>query len=124
MNHLHVKENKFGKGVFAKKNLRKGEHIHYLTGKIIDLREFNSIRTSNRAITVDPLQISKNKYIYLDKPSVYFNHSCTPNAGVRGKNELFAIKLIKKGQEIFYDYCTTIDEGLDCRCNSKIVGAK
>lgn len=116
MANFIVKKSNFGKGVFAKKKIAKGSHICFLTGKIISL---NNFKQKNRKITVDPLQIHRDKYIELNKPFIYFNHSCDPNAGIRKKNELFAIKSISNGEEIFFDYSTTIDEGLDCACGSK-----
>jgi hypothetical protein len=51
-----------------------------------------------------------------------FNHSCEPNAGViiSGTTaELRAIRAITPGEEIAFDYSTTLDEGdftMVCRC--------
>ena len=59
------------------------------------------------------------------------NHSCNPNAGIRGDNELFALKKIREGEELTYDYSTTMWEDqvkikkwlrlplwvLRCKCN-------
>ncbi len=56
----------------------------------------------------------------------YINHSCNPNSGLIIKNEkvnLIAIKNIKNGKEITYDYSTTINEDnwkMRCNCGSKI----
>ncbi|MBI2043841.1 SET domain-containing protein-lysine N-methyltransferase [Candidatus Pacearchaeota archaeon] len=38
------------------------------------------------------------------------NHSCDPNSFVKGKNELIALKDITKGEEITYDYSTTMND--------------
>ena len=54
----------------------------------------------------------------------FVNHSCDPNAGVRIEGtaaELFAIRDIAAGEEILFDYSTTLDEEdftMDCRCGS------
>jgi len=59
----------------------------------------------------------------------FFNHSCEPNAGLVIKEKkifLKAIKNIKKGSEITWDYSTTMYEAefpdkweMDCVCGSK-----
>ena len=55
----------------------------------------------------------------------FLNHLCNPNSGLKieGKRvTLIAIKNIKKGKEIKWDYSTTMDEDdweLDCKCGSK-----
>jgi len=50
-----------------------------------------------------------------------FNHSCDPNAGVKGQVVLVARKNIKAGEEICFDYETTdtIELKFDCKCGSK-----
>jgi SET domain-containing protein len=116
---LKVKRNNKGFGVYALKNYEKGEIICKMTGKIyepinlyFDLRDIRNSR-------MNPLQISTSKYLSLNKPYLYFNHSCNPNAGVKNKSTLFALRCIKKGEEINYDYSTTIDESFICRCGAK-----
>ncbi len=51
------------------------------------------------------------------------NHSCDPNAGyVTGEPILFALRDIAAGEEITWDYSTSIAEAgwrLECRCGSK-----
>ncbi len=55
----------------------------------------------------------------------FVNHSCNPNAGLKIENRkatLVSIKNIKTGQEITWDYSTTMDEDdweIDCTCGSK-----
>jgi len=54
----------------------------------------------------------------------FFNHSCDPNAGLKitvTKAVLIAIKDISPGQEITWDYSTTMDEDdweINCNCGS------
>ena len=75
----------------------------------------------------DPLLISKSKCILLDTLSKTFNHSCSPNAGLRNGSELFALQPIAKGEEITYDYSTNVVSipglftsrwRMDCSCKS------
>jgi len=55
----------------------------------------------------------------------FFNHPCNPNSGLKiqnGKAILVAIKNIKSGEEITWDYSTTMNEDdweMDCVCGSK-----
>lgn len=54
----------------------------------------------------------------------FFNHSCAPNAGLKidGKVFLIAIQNIANGDEITWDYSTTMDADdweMDCNCGSK-----
>lgn len=53
--------------------------------------------------------------------SEMFNHSCEPNAGVKGQNILVARQRIGTGEEICFDYETTDTEGMyfECRCFNK-----
>jgi len=60
------------------------------------------------------LQIGYDKYLV--------NHSCNLNAGIKNNVILFAIKNIKKGEEIKFDYSTTVDEDdwtMKCECHQK-----
>jgi hypothetical protein len=62
----------------------------------------------------------------------YINHSCEPNAGFRiegTKADLYAIRDIGTGEEILFDYATTLDEddfSMACACGTpscrKIIG--
>ena len=62
-------------------------------------------------------------YIDLDEKFRQINHSCDPNAGIKGENELFAIKDIGIGDEITFDYSTVVgsqsDWSMECKCRSK-----
>jgi hypothetical protein len=111
---------KKGKGVFALKDFKKGELIvRRKKGKI-----FKESGIPHHW---------KGKWIYLDKigegkfelgqsPDKYFNHSCNPNAFVKNR-KVFAMKSIKKGQEITFDYAINNDYASirkeRCYCGSK-----
>lgn len=118
---------KYGKGVFAIEDIKKGEKIHILSGEVISFDEsIRRIKLGNESQT-DSLQIGIETDIDLDEISRTFNHSCDPNAGLRKTSELFAIKDIKKGDEITYDYSATVGPNIPsslwemkCHCGSKI----
>lgn len=121
---LKVKDTgKYGKGVFATEDIREGEIIHVLSGEIIDLNDIVERVNSKNENIDDPFQISKRTYIDLDEFSRTFNHGCDPNGGIRKKSELFALRDIKKGEQITYDYSLTIaptEWKMRCKCGSKI----
>jgi len=121
-----------GKGVFASHNISKGELISVFRGEKISIPQLKTRYKSGKERIDDPFQISYDMYILLKKPYIYFNHSCSPNAGIRKIKNLVAIRNIKKGEEITYDYSTTewTDDkawGIDwfhkwkikCKCSSK-----
>ena len=98
------------KGIFATVLIKKDETICFLKGKKIKINKLKKRYASGKERLDDPLQISNYEYIDLEYPYVYFNHSCSPNAGIRAKNELVALENIKKGEEITFDYSATVWE--------------
>ena len=108
---LEVRESLIsGKGVFAKKGIKKGVTICFMNGKVHSLREMIVLVDSGLDGDSDPLGIDDETYMDLDELYRCINHSCSPNAFLRGKNELVALKNIKKGDEITYDYSTTMND--------------
>jgi hypothetical protein len=54
-------------------------------------------------------------------PSDYFNHSCSPNAGLLGQITLVAMRAIETGEEICFDYAMSDSNPYDeftCGCGS------
>jgi hypothetical protein len=57
----------------------------------------------------------------LEKPGRYVNHSCVPNAGIKQHTQLVALRDISRGEEICYDYSTTMHENhwtMICKCGA------
>ena len=108
-----------GRGLFATKLIKKGQQILEFKGPIISYKE--TIKKLPNKLSC-PLQIGLNQYIDLCAPGVLVNHSCLPNAGVKNDRFLIAIEDIAPGQEIFYDYSTTMDDNswtLKCKCGNR-----
>jgi len=113
---------KYGKGVFAVDDIRKGEIIHVCRGIRMTLTDLIAKVNSGEEYIDDPLQIGRRTYIDLDEFSRLFNHSCNPTAGMRNVSEIFALRNIKKGEQITYDYSLTIAPTvweMECKCGSK-----
>ena len=123
MKKLVIKSTKkYGNGVFAVEEIKKGEVIHTLSGDRMDSVEMANRVTSKKEYVDDPLQVGKRTYIDLNEVSRTFNHNCDPNAGLRKRSELFALRDIKRGDEITFDYSTTIAPTrwrMKCKCGSE-----
>ena len=113
---------KYGKGVYATKTIEKGEWIHAMKGVRMSLDEFIEKMASGQEREDDPLQVGRKTYIDLDDFSRCFNHGCDPNAGLRKTCEMFAIRRIETGEEVVYDYSSTVAPTaweMRCECGSE-----
>ncbi len=116
------------KGLYANQNIKKGTKIIEYKGKIISVKKSE----------LDP-KFDNRKAIYLFNINSRYdldgnfkfntarliNHSCNPNCEVFGKGLkiwVYAMKNIKKGEELSYDYGFSFDENFrefPCNCRSK-----
>ena len=110
-----------GRGVFAARSFRRGETILPIEGRIVHyelLWEREGSKYAANCIRFGP-------ETYLDpstSPAQFLNHSCNPNAAVtKVANRLYLIagRRIIRGEEIVFDYSTTIgdDDVWRMRCN-------
>ncbi len=114
-----------GEGVFAKNAIKKGELIAIKVGHIVDENQRKEIE---KRVGDFWLQIRDNFYLTpltkkeAQETALYINHSCDPNAGVDGDIGMVAIKNVRKGEEICYDYAmdTAGEYSLECHCGSKL----
>ncbi len=121
---LLVKESPIkGKGIFTTRDIAKGEIITTFVGEVMNQEE--AWRRIDHGIerNDDPLQIGDRMYLDLHQPFVYFNHSCTPNALLCETANLIALRDISTGEEIVFDYSTTVGKDSDwemkCLCGAK-----
>lgn len=113
---------KYGVGVYANRSFTKNETVHQLTGEKLTLEKIIDRVICRKANEDDIFQIGKRTYYDLDDLSRSINHSCNPSTGVRGKSELFSLRDIKAGEQITYDYSTTVaptDWLMICECGDK-----
>ena len=106
-----------GKGVFALTDLAEGETIIEYVGEVISWRE------ALRRHPHDPTDPNHTFYFHIDEKHVidakhggnssrWINHACKPNCEADedgGRVFIKALRNIKTGEELFYDYGLIID---------------
>lgn len=112
---LFVASSPSGVGLFATRSFADGETILLFSGALLTLEQVIAMGEDQ----ANPLQVDDQLYIDIGYPGVYANHSCRPNAGIRDDVRLVALEPITPGQEIVWDYSTSMWEEywvMDCHC--------
>lgn len=120
---VSVKKSKLhGKGVFALKGFEKDEFILHIDGKVIKTNNPSSLPrdVQDHCFPFDK-RSDVGYYVLPKSPWRYLNHSCDPNAGIKNNRNIVAMRRIKKGEEITFDYAmNNIDNWImKCECGSK-----
>jgi hypothetical protein len=124
-----------GKGVFAVAPLKRDDFIIEYKGEVITWKE------ALRRHPHDPKDPDHTFYFHLDELHVidakyggnaarWINHACQPNCEadeVDGRIFIKALRTIKPGEELFYDYGLVLDERqtakvkkqFECRCGTR-----
>ena len=100
-----------GMGVFARRDFAPGERIRSLSGSLQSLAEVIRRADEGDVEGSDVLGVDDSAYLVLDELDRCFNHSCDPNGAVVGAGEgveLLAIRAVRTGDEITFDYSTTM----------------
>jgi SET domain-containing protein len=114
---VYVGSSDIGRGLFAARDLSPGEAALRFTGPVISLAEALVMGEQQ----ANPLQVGPLEYIDLEPPGVFINHSCRPNAGIRDDVVLVALRPIAGGEEVRFDYSTSMWEEhwtMACRCGA------
>jgi hypothetical protein len=105
-----------GRGVFALEPIAHGQRILEFQGRVLKTAELTD---DLLAMQIGPDEWLCSNGSLLDD---CVNHSCDPNAGfLDGTPALYALRDIAAGEEIGWDYSTSIGEPgwtLACRCGS------
>lgn len=130
LNNFAIGNNHLGKAVFAARSFKKGEVVTQFNGEKIHISKIPQSYEGER-----------DRYMQIDRE--YFigpsgsaddliNHSCDPNTGIKFTKAgllLVAIRDIEAGEEITWDYSTTMFENpwrMRCQCQSplcrKVIG--
>jgi SET domain-containing protein len=117
-----------GQGVFANKTFVKGETVLEIddSDPVLDRGKL----TPEQGILIDVFVgiDGKEKVIWMKSPERFINHSCDPNTFVRtdmksGVRRTLALKDIRKGDELTWDYALNIWEEwivpVPCNCGAE-----
>ncbi|NJN44660.1 MAG: SET domain-containing protein [Anaerolineae bacterium] len=108
-------------GVFAVEPVKTGELISVWSGIVVNAEQLSQLPDETQRHTI---QVEEGLFfasILPDEPADYINHSCNPNAGLVGQLTLVAMRNIKPGEEIGFDYATadsTPYDEFDCECGA------
>jgi uncharacterized protein len=112
---VFVRQGPLGRGIYARIPIRPGESILTFDGPILSHEQVLALGEA-QAYTI---QIGPDEYVDTTQPGRYTNHSCEPNAGIVGDRLLIALRHIAPGEEVHFDYSTTMSEDhwtMECRC--------
>ncbi len=121
-NNIYIKDTKkYGKSIFAKRGFKKNETVFVVFGPITKKPSMYTVPIGFE-LYIDPLP-----------PVKYLCHSCNPSCGIKNRNEVVAMRNIKKDEEITIDYAMIVPnyapellklanmskKDLKCKCGSK-----
>ncbi len=119
---LEVRRTTYGCAVFARQAIAVGEVLAVWGGRVVTGAQFTAITLENP--TRQAVQIDDDLFLLSEtsnEPADCFNHSCNPNAGMRGQVGLEAMRDIAPGEQVTFDYAmcdsTPYDE-FDCQCGA------
>jgi SET domain-containing protein len=116
---LDVRHSRFGKGLFAAKNIAAGTIICNVTGPTLTFQQTVDLKERESHC----LQIDFDRYILCEAPFLYSNHSCKPNCALNAQLQLFALCDIKCNEELLWDYSTSMLERhwtMPCSCGTSV----
>lgn len=117
---IEIKDSKFGKGLFATRHIEPGKVFCKVSGNEKKLNLYETTLLGEKESHA--IQLDFDKYLLCEPPFLYSNHSCNPNCAVNEKLQMFALKKIKAGEELLWDYSTSMLERswtMKCSCGEK-----
>ena len=109
-----------GNGIYSLEPINKGELVAVFGGVVYEWDAFIHLPDIERSLC---LQV-EDRHFLVPRPigeGDYVNHSCNPNAGLSGQIGLVAMRDIKVGEEVCFDYamCDTMPyDEFDCACGN------
>ena len=118
--NLQARPKADGYGIFAREPLAKAELLAVFGGVVYPWDAFMALPERERSLS---LQVEENLFLAPDKigEGDYVNHCCEPNAGLSGQIALVAMRDIRPGEEVCFDYAmsdTTPYDEFDCECGA------
>ena len=105
-----------GEGIFVDEPVKKGQRILTFEGSIISWDEALAKGRENHVVPV-----GMDTYMDIYEPESLVNHSCDPSAGFSDAATLIALRDLKKGDEITFDYSLVTADGwtMECHCGAE-----
>jgi len=112
-----VKQGRFGRCVVAEVDLPKESLIAKFDGSVYEADKCTDLAPD---IADHAIQFEEHKWKDSWGSTRLMNHSCEPNCGIRGAFEIVAMRDIRKGEELTFDYEMTEDSDwrLTCLCGT------
>ena len=112
-----------GRGLFARRAIRKGEVVAIKGGHILDRRALARVKGK---IAQSFIQIADGFFIgaataaEVKRNKLFINHSCAPNVGILGQIIFVAMRDVRAGEELTYDWAMeeNIPARTECRCGA------
>ncbi|WKZ38104.1 MAG: SET domain-containing protein [Anaerolineales bacterium] len=111
-----------GNGIYALKPIKKGELVAVFGGVVYEWDAFIHLPDRERSLCIQV----EDRHFLVPRPigeGDYVNHSCNPNAGLSGQIGLVAMRDIKTGEEVCFDYAmsdTMPYDEFECGCGQPI----
>jgi len=113
---------KGGFGVYAVTPIMAGELLVVWGGDVVTGEELARIPGNTQHLCI---QVEEDLYLIIHEdrvgPADYINHSCAPNAGMSGQIALVAMRAIRSGEEVCFDYAMSDGSHYDefeCHCGA------
>ncbi len=111
-----------GRGLFAGSAIPARAKVGEFEGEVIGLREARRRAAGRRIVAIVELERFALDATRMKHGFRFINHSCAPNTFFRitpGRAEIYALRDIRRGEELTVDYGESQHEGrLPCRCGA------
>jgi len=109
-----------GNGIYTLQPINKGDLLALFGGVIYEWETFIHLPEHERSLCI---QVEERHFLVPRSigEGDYVNHSCNPNAGLSGQIGLVAMRDIKIGEEVCFDYAmsdTMPYDEFDCLCDA------
>ena len=115
---IEVRQCELGRGVFLTKDVKAEKQLLQFRGSVLTFDEQFELPDE-----ANSLQFGRDLFIDTQAPGVYVNHSCEPNCYVNAGLWLKACCDLKAGEQLTFDYSTTMLERNwqmhSCQCGAK-----
>jgi hypothetical protein len=110
----------FGKGIFASQNIKKDEHIFNFEGPKYHYGDELHYEHWTQDLHDHAVQIAEHIWVSNTGIGQYINHSCEPNCGIKNLTQVVAMRDIKIGEQLTYDYEMTENSvwKMQCKCGT------